>query len=354
MATESGRPPASLTEALFAQPQSFEFVEAVRLLERFLQQRGADAGAAASGAADDPLIRFRATTALTFQQAEVEEIQPPAAGEPAQVLVSFLGLNGSAGVLPRFYSELVLQQVKRKNLALRDFLDIFNDRAIRSHLAAARKYRLPATFELGGTGGADPITGLLFALVGMATPGLRGRLEIDDRVLISFGGLFSRVTRSAAGLAQLLSEYLGHPAEVEQLTGRWARLDEEDRTRLPRAPERRGKFAQLGVNAVLGARVYDVQSRFRLNLGPLGYARFSDLLPGAPRKAITRLVALARTYVGPTLAFDIRLRVRREVVPPFKLGRSGDFTPMLGLNTWLHIRERQSDPADVVLHVDNL
>lgn len=349
MAAESRTPPASLTEALLTQPHGFEFVEAVRLLERLAQQ------AAGSGVQpSDDVVRFRASTALSFPGTEVEEVQPAEGDQPAEVVVSFLGLNGPSGVMPRFYSELVLQQAKRKNLALRDFLDIFNDRIIRNHLAAARKYRLPAVFELAGKQRADAITALLLALVGLGTPGLRDRLGVDDRVLVSFGGLFSRVTRSAAGLAQLLTEYLGQPAEVVQMTGRWARLDVEDRSRLPRAGHRGPNYAQLGVDAVLGNRVYDVQGRFRIELGPLSYQRFSGLLPGANDPAIRKIVDLVRTYVGPTLAFDIRLALRREVVPSCRLGRSGDHTPLLGLNTWLHKGERHVDAADVVLHVDRV
>ena len=36
----------------------------------------------------------------------------------------------------------------------------------------------------------------------------------------------------------------------------------------------------LGQSAVLGARVWDRQSKFRLVLGPLGFADYERLLPG--------------------------------------------------------------------------
>jgi len=355
MDTESRRAPASLREALFTLSSQFELAAAVRLLEHLAAPR-----AKVSATVNRPellaeTVRFSASTALAFSRTEIEDIEPAANGEPAQVRVSFLGLNGPSGVLPRFYSELVLQQMKRKNFALRDFLDIFNDRAIRNHLAASRKYRLPAVFDLAGRAGIDDITALLFAVVGLGTPGLRDRLEIEDRVFVSFAGLFSRTTRSAAGLAQLVRAYLGQPTEVVQMTGRWTLLDAEDRTCLPRGGRKQGNYAQLGVDAVLGKRVFDAQGRFRLNVGPLHYGAFGGLIPGdgAGAAAMRKLVDLVRTYVGPSLAFDIQLGLIARDVPQLRLGARSK-RPQLGLNTWLYKKQHTTDQADVVLRVDRL
>jgi type VI secretion system protein ImpH len=339
-------------ELLFEQPSDFTFVEAVRLLEQAARRRKktSPAGESRSPGATVEVARFRAATALAFAPAEIAKLSDAGADEPVDVEVCFLGLNGPSGVLPRVYSEFVQQQTRQKSLALRDFLDIFNDRAIRNHLDASRKYRLPAAFELAGGSYGDPMTAVLRALIGMSTPALAGRTAVGQEALLSYAGLFSHQVRSAAGLEQILRDFLGRPAQVLQLTGRWALLDPADRTALPDADHPNGNYAELGVNAVLGSRIFDVQGAFRVRLGPLDYQEFTDLLPGSP---LMRQVAdLTRLYVGPSLAFDVQLSLRREAIPQCMLG--GKDPPLLGLNTWLFTSERATDAADVVIRFERL
>jgi type VI secretion system protein ImpH len=362
MAGESGKSSAALIEQLFRWPDRFAFAEAVRLLEQKRRLDRRRTGRPGSAQMLDPATEFawyRSAPALTFPTGEIDAIRPAQGDEPLELEVCFLGLNGASGVLPRFYSELVLRELKLKNLALRDFLDIFNDRAIRQHLAASRKYRLPATFELADGNHADPVTAVLRALIGMATAGLdtersgaRPRMAVSDIDLISYAGLLSRRVRSAAGLEQLLCDYLGRPVQVIQMTGRWAQLDSQDQTQLP-SPERpAGNYAELGINAVLGTQIFDVQGCFRLRLGPLTYQEFSGLLPGT---TLTNQIAdLTRFYVGPSLAFEVQLALRRDMVPACVLGDSGELKSRLGLNTWLFTSVRSADAEDVVLRFEHL
>ena len=58
---------------------------------------------------------------------------------------------------------------------------------------------------------ADPCTHALYCLVGLGTPGLRGRLEIDDEAFLYYGGHFAHFPRSASALGQILGDYFGTP-----------------------------------------------------------------------------------------------------------------------------------------------
>ena len=328
-------------ELLLERPSDFTFVQAVRLLEQAARRSG---GTVAN------VARFHAATTLAFAPAEIAKLSQAGVDEPVDIEVNFLGLNGPSGVLPRVYSEFVPQQARQKSLAMRDFLDIFNDRVIRNHLDASRKYRLPAAFELAGGNYSDPMTAVLRALIGMSTSTLAERTAVKEEMLLSYAGLFSHQVRSAAGLEQILRDFLGRPVQVLQLTGRWAVLDPADRTALPDRDHPGGNYSQLGVNTVLGSRIFDVQGAFRVRLGPLDYSEFADLLPGSP---LMRQVAdLTRLYVGPSLAFDIQLSIRREAVPQCRFDRKNP--PLLGLNSWLFASRRALDPADVIIRFNRL
>jgi type VI secretion system protein ImpH len=104
---------------------------------------------------------------------------------------------------------------------------------------------------------------------------------------------------------------------------------------------------------VAGDRVWDRQSQFRVRLGPMTYARFTDFLPDRDpvreRKTFFLLAHLVRLYAEPTLDFDVQLVLRAEEVPECQLTGDGTFGARLGWNTWLLTRRASADAEDVVL-----
>ena len=343
MDSAGGRQAPSLIEDIFAAPQRFEFFRALQLLERVAIARRRGANGRGEALPDDA-IRLRAGPTLSFPLAEIEDVARGEGECVAEVQIGFMGLNGASGVLPRHYSELAQREARQKSFALRDFLDLFTHRAAKAHFLAWRKYRLAASFEAGRSEAEDPITAVLYALIGFGTTGLRNRLAVEDDTLVHYGGLFAQETRSALGLESLLSDYLARRVEVIQFVGRWAPLLSEDWTGLATTTRPFGNFAQLGVDAVAGTRVWDVQGGFRLRLGPLDYRQFAELMPNSP--LMKEVAALTRSYVGPDLAFDVELVLRGDAVPACGLADSGEFLPRLGWNTWLDAEKRPATVAD--------
>lgn len=350
MAPESRRTDPSLEELLFAEGFQFEFFQAVRLLERVFPERvpvGRDARP------DEEVVRFLVHNSLSFPPSSIHELSRPEGEGPATMAVAFMGLTGPSGVLPRHYTELVLDQERRRHRGIATFFDIFNHRTISLFYRAWQKYRVPIAHEQARRPGAaeDPFTESLYAHFGMATPGLRGRLEIEDQTFVFYAGLLAQQPRSASALEGMLTDYFAVPVNVGQFVGQWLPLVEDNCSRLGRAgrpgQDDRGAHNALGRTAVLGRRFWDQQAGLRLRLGPVGFEQFSELLPSGRQFGV--LVQLARFFVGQGLDFDVQLALKAQEVPVCRLGDIGPGSPRLGWSTWLGGAPRTRDADDTVL-----
>jgi type VI secretion system protein ImpH len=356
MAGTRRRPAASLIERLQASPQEFAFLQAVRILERMAASRARDARLAAPariGLDHDPRqesLFLRSAVEKTFPASEVAALE---AGERRPELsVTLMGLNGPSGVLPDYYSQFVMGELRQKNTALRDFLDLFNHRALSLFVRAMEKYSLPLAFERAGYEKQDGATGALFALVGMMDPALRRRQAVADATLLFYAGHFSQSRRTAHGLSQILSDYFDQPVTVAQFQGRWVELPESEQTVLGGGRAHPGRYAQLGINAVAGSRVWDVQGAFRVQLGPLDYHEFAAFMPSGARMA--ELAALVRSYAGPALSFDVQLSLKAKEIPSMRLSADEETGSRLGWNSWLPTDRRRGDASDAVFRVENI
>ena len=361
---------------LFEEGFAFDFFQAVRLLEKLDPKRKP------VGRTDPPrseVVRFRAHLSLSFPPSAIYSLDPPSAtlSLPAMT-VAFMGLTGPSGALPRHYTELLLRLQKElkgaeKN-ALRDWFDVFNHRLISLFYRAWEKYRFPVPYERGEYARTepDPFTLALFSLVGLGMPPLRNRLRvsawqeidgevreggltrIDDLSLLYYGGFLARRTRCAASLHALLQDYFQLPIEVRQFQGQWLSLDLANQTRMG-GPE--GSNA-LGMDVVAGERVWDVQGKIRVRIGPLRLPRFLEFLPDRTptpeRKAFLLLGHLVRLYVGPELDYDVQLILAAADVPNCQLTEAPGIGPRLGWNTWLLSQAYPRDADDAVFEGEDV
>jgi type VI secretion system protein ImpH len=348
MASARRRTAASVAAALAAEPQRFPFLEALRVLEAeerlIARDRRREPLKPLGGDADpaEEVARLASALSLAFPASEIASFRPEKDGEKARLVLAFLGLVGPGGILPRHYAEMVLAAQRAKNDALPAFLDMFVHRALGLYLRAAKKYRLARLAEEAPPGAVDPATAALTAIVGFRTDGLSGRLAVPDEVALHYGGLFAAKPRSAARLEAMVADFLGRPVEVVQMVGAWLSLPPAERTRLPGPGMPKGMHARLGAEAALGVRAWDTQGRFILRLGPMPYDAFAALMPGGV--AMTRLVDLVRSFVGPTLGFAINPVLAGDAVPAPRLGAAGAEAPRLGWNTWLPRTPRDGEP----------
>jgi type VI secretion system protein ImpH len=333
----------SSVEALARTPRRFGFDAAIRVLT--LARRNEDAAEVA---------HFRTPPGLTYPSADVMEFQGSAIGrDKPDVTVSMIGLTGPSGVLPRHYTDAVVQALRGRSPSLHAFLDMLGHRFVAFFARAGAKYR-PAraaeTAALRKPPTPDPVTQILRALTGYGTGHLTDRMVISTEPLMHYAGVFAMRPRSAQRLGAMISDWLGMKVEVIEFAGAWLSLPPDQRTRIGAL----GQFSQLSANAAAGVRAWDPQARVILRIGPLDRAGFERLLPD--RLALQRLVSLVRAYVGFEIGFAINPVLAADSVPPLRLDSAADPPPRLGWNTWLEPmaggQKRAVDAADSVFEAE--
>ena len=356
-----------LESQLFAEPQRFGFFQAVRLLERLFSERSRDdprlrrSPVGGDVPPEEEVVRFRGAAALHFPATEVatiEDAQPADAERglhavPPTMTVNFLGLAGPSGVLPDHYTEHLLVRLRRKDRAFRDFLDLFQHRAVSRFHRAWEKYRLPFRHERAAAAGrADEAVWTLQCLVGRGTRGHTGRLTVHDDAFLWFSGHFARRTRTASALEEMLNDYFELPVRIVQFEGEWLGLGLDQRSVLPTSLDERGRFNRLGHDTILGAHVWDVQGRFRVRVGPLRYTQFREFMPGGT--LLDPFCDFTRAYVGAEFAFDVQPVLAPREAIPCCLGSDVPDRPRLGWNTWLRTKDVEHEFDDVAFTRERL
>lgn len=325
-------------EMLAAEPFRFHFFQAVHLLERMNPERVAPGKFVAL---NKELVRFKAHQVLTFPASEIQALQIKD-DAPSEMTVNFMGLTGPLGLLTPYYTEYIQERVRRKDFALRDFLDMFNHRAVSLFYQGWQKYHPSVSAEPNN----NALSMQLLALVGLGLPGLQNRQAVEDETYIHYAGLFAQQPHSAIALERVLADYFGVPAEIEQFTGSWFRLDRNSQSWLNDS----GRYTEsLGAGTVLGDEIWDQQSMVRVRLGPLTLAQYLDFLPTGT--AFEPLRSMVRMYFNDQLDFEVQLVLRREDTPACELGAGGDVAPRLGWTSWAKTKEMQHNPEETILRL---
>lgn len=326
----TGRPTRreDLFATLAAEPWQWSYFQALRLLECLapdLPRLGT-----ASRPADE-IVRLGQQPSLSFAPASLAGLIQGRAGAPPRIEVSFLGLFGPNGPLPLHLTEYARNRLLHAgDASFARFADLTHHRFLSLFYRAWAQAQPCVSLDRPGQ---DRFGRYVGSLCGLGLDSLRERDAMPDHAKLHHAGLLGRQVRNAEGLANMLSGFLGLPVAVEQFVGHWMTLRERDRTRLGSG---RGG---LGREAVLGARVWDRQHKFRLQIGPLSLADYEGLLPGAG--GIEVLVDAVRNYAGIEHAWDMRLVLRADGVPRLLL----DGGARLGYSSWLG-RCRSGEPAD--------
>jgi type VI secretion system protein ImpH len=321
MASAKRQSDTPIKDRLFKEFYKFSFFKAVGLLESLFADKKS------LGQTLEPnqeAVRFSSKPGLAFPPSDISKLESGSDGGPVNMEVTFMGLVGPAGVLPHWYNELVIERIWNRDRSLAGFLDIFHHRFISLFYLAWKKHRFPENYL---SGAKDRLSSYLLSLVGLGTPGLAGMIGLPKESLAFYGGLLSRSVPSAVAIQATVEYFSGTDVRLDQFIERTLLLSPEDRTQL------RTANARLGINTVCGSYIWECQTKFRVNLGPLDYNLFLRLLPTGDM--LKPIFALIRYMVGIEYEFEIRLILKRKEVPPCILGRKTAPSPRLGWTIWL-------------------
>jgi len=291
----TGRGPSPLA-TLAAHPERFDLDQAA-----FVIARGRDV----------VTLPFVSVPRLGLPLAEVTAADP----DTGALTTPLFGLIGPGGTLPRHYTATAGAELRRRARALQAFLDMLARRFTGMWVRAGAKYR-PARDP-------GPTERALDAAIGMGTPGLDGRIAVPAASLRYHAGHLAARTRSAERLRAMLAEEAGAEVEIVEFAGGWLRLPPSEQSRIGVV------HGRLGVDAAVGAQVWDSQARFIIRLGPLDAEQFERLLPGRP--LFERLCGLTRLFVGPEQDFALNPILAADAVPAASVGAAGG---RLGLTAW--------------------
>jgi type VI secretion system protein ImpH len=333
----------SFLAELAREPYRYDFYQTMRRLECLYDHK--PRWGAALRPVDEP-VRLGQDPDLAFAPSPLASLEFGRDGAPPRLQVRLFGLLGPNGPLPIHITEYVRHRLRHAgDPTLSRFLDLLHHRFLALFYRAWAQAQPHVNRDRPSQ---DHYSMYVGAFVGVAPPPLRDRDSVPDLARLFHAGALVRQVRSAEGLASIIHQFFRVPVRIEEFVGHWLFLATEERSYLRRVG------ASLGLGAVLGARVWDHQGKFRIHLGPLTLAQYEGFLPATPADQkgvrgggalLRKLVDWVRFYLCFELDWDVRLNLKREEVPALKLGVSGQ----LGWTTWLGARTAASDADDLCL-----
>src|ERR1700722_6978762 len=98
-------------------PQEFEFFQAVRLFER-LHPEKSPVGRFVSPSKE--VLRFCSHASIPFPASRIQRGDwPESAGPAPRMVINFMGLAGPSGLLPLYYTEMIVDRVRNKDHTLK-------------------------------------------------------------------------------------------------------------------------------------------------------------------------------------------------------------------------------------------
>lgn len=325
-----------------AQPYAFGMFELLRQIQAYNQHQPRLGRALRPR---DEGVRVGQAPELNFAPATLHAAD--LTGPVPRLMQRPFGLFGPMGPLPLHLTEYVRERSHNHgDTTWARFADLFHHRAA---LLFFRAWAQSKPVVHRDCPWDDDFARWVSSLAGVGGRSFSDRDHIPDDAKRLHVGWLAKSARSAEGLGKVLAHHLGVRVRIQPYVGHWLTLQDEDRTRLlPTTAPRRN--SALGQSAVLGRRVWDRQSHFRIHIGPLSWQQYQQFMPGHPSRLALR--DWVRQYQGLALSYDVSLTLKGEQVPPLKMQRQDREVGRLGLSAWLGRRGPLPDQRAMRLRLE--
>ena len=286
--------------------------------------------------ADDP-IQFCQEVSLGFAPSTMQRFVKSVKAAKPRLMVNFMGLLGAQGPMPLHITDYIHnRELNHDDPTLARFLDMFNHRMICLFYRAWAVNRQTVSHDRPAE---DRFATYIGSLIGIGRGSLSNRDAVPDVAKLHYAGHLACQTRHAEGLRNILENYFGVKTQINEFIGQWISLPDVYACRLGESPDN----ATIGINAVVGSRVWDCQHKFHIVMGPMKLADYERMLPGT--KGFATLKAWLRNYVGDHLSWALNLVLEAAEVPTVRLGEAG----RLGWTAWIKSRPFERDVDDLVI-----
>lgn len=283
----------SVIKRLFNQPYDFSFLQAVLLFQKLIPN-GNVIGTTLNPS-EDP-ISFVSRYTYSLPSSDIYRIH--LMDNKPVIEVNFWNIAGPHGPLPNPLSEKVIERIRDKDFALRDFIDIFNHRLLSVYYRVAQKY----SFVLSPERTLEtPVGNMLCAVTGVDSK-QGAYLNASVPALTQYAGILWQRPRSSAGLEQILSDYFQVPINIKQFVGAWVNIDRRQRSFMGR---RKGRNHKLGRTTFLGKRFWQAGHHFIVNVGPLTTEQFHHFIPTGA--AYLEMCDMIKFYAPLELSFQLKV-----------------------------------------------
>ena len=255
---------AALAEA----PHRHDFYQTLRRLECLYAEK--PRWGRALRPVDEP-VRLGQEPHLSFAPAPLASFEVGSEGRAPRLQVRLFGLLGPNGPLPLHMTEYARERLRHAgDPTLARFLDLFNHRFLGLFYRAWAQAQPHVNHDRPDD---DRFGAYVGAFFGVSPAAFRHRDSVPDLARFFHVGALVRQVRNAAGLVAILQHFFRVPVQIQEFVGHWMLLEASERSYVGR------QGVALGSGAVLGARVWDRQTKFRLRFGPLTLAQYESFLP---------------------------------------------------------------------------
>ena len=331
---------SSLIDRLNKEYYRFSFFKAVELLESLFcdDEKFEKIGEALTP--ETEAIHFSVKPGITFPISDIKSIKTFQSENkedwPVEMEVLFMGLIGPSGILPSWYNKLALERIFHNDFTLTSFLDIFHHRLISLFYLAWKKHHITAQYEPGAT---DKISRGLLSFQGLGSDQLihyvTTKLKLRPEFFIYYTGLLSRTVPTVFAVKEIIQRIIGSGIDVtiNQFVDQLVPLSRQEQSQI-------GSInSELGESIVCGDAVWENQSKFVIQLGPMSYDNYVRFLPEDSEEfsndIIKPIFAMVRYLVGIEYEFEIEIYLRYDEIPDLILsGPQNSSKPQLGWTTF--------------------